>query len=63
VVGGTYTSTSTAAVAGFLNPVTWTFAGGLAITDTSTYTAGLSPFLNYVSSGSKVISRKEFTHS
>jgi hypothetical protein len=47
-VVGTSTSASTAAVAGFLNPVTWTFAGGLAITDTSTYTAVLAPNLTFL---------------
>jgi hypothetical protein len=48
VVGGTSTSTSTAAVAGYFNPVTWTFAGGLAITDTSPYTAVVSANVRYL---------------
>jgi hypothetical protein len=30
--------------------VTWTFAGGMTITDTSTYTAVLAPALDYVDS-------------
>jgi hypothetical protein len=39
-VVGTSSTTSTTAVTGYVNPVTWTFAGGLQIIDTSTYTAG-----------------------
>jgi hypothetical protein len=45
-VVGTSTATSIGTLGGFPS-VTWTFAGGLAITDTSTYTAVLVPVLTY----------------
>jgi len=50
--GGTLVGTSSSTTTG-LDPinnrpsVTWTFAGGLAITDTSVYTANLAPTLFY----------------
>lgn len=45
-VVGTSSTTATSAF-DFGNSVTWTFTGGLDITDNATYTAVLAPFLNY----------------